>query len=111
MIAQARKKLNYHDHAIEWSKTTCYLKDLGLYFRSISDVGHWLAEQGTNMMYLSPTARKKNKVRRYIEKEQPLYGYVFQYVSEEDYFDIIENHEIISYAYQEHREIPLQVKK
>lgn len=58
MIVQARKKLNYHDHAIEWSKTTCYLKDLGLYFRSISDVGHWLAEQGTNMMYLSPTARK-----------------------------------------------------
>lgn len=109
-INDIRRQQRYNQHMIEWSPTTCHLIEANLYFRTTADAGHWLAEQGTELKYVVPDARGK-RVKRYIEQNEPLFEYQFEYVKEKDYFDIIKNHEVISYAYQEHREIPSQVTK
>lgn len=109
-IQNIKQRVGYRRHAIEWCQTTCHIIDTNLYFRTTADAGNWLAEQGSDLKYVIPEARGK-RVKRYIEQKSPLFGYQFEYVKEEDYFDIIENHEVISYAYQEHREVPPQMKK
>lgn len=109
-VHDIRRQRAYKHHMIEWSPTTCHIVDSDLYFRTTTDAGHWLAEHGEELKYAVPAARGK-RVKRYIEQDIPLFGYQFEYVREEDYFGIIENHEVISYAYQEHREVPPQVKK
>ena len=106
-ICKARK---FHVTSIEWSPTTCHIIGTDLYFRTTTDAGHWLAEQGTELQHVVQDARGK-RVKSYIDKQEPLYGYQFEYVKEEEYFDIIEKYEVISYTRQSKRLIPKQIKR
>lgn len=109
-INDVRKQRHYKRHMIEWSSTTCHLVGSDFYFRTTTDAGHWIAETVIEMQQIHKHKRG-SVVKEAIDNQNDLYGYQFEYVKEEDYFDIIGNHEVISYAYQEHREVPPQVKK
>lgn len=95
---------------IEWTSTTCHLQGSSLYFRTVSDAGHWMAEYNREMQKGHPHSRGR-KIKNAIEHQEPIFGCYFEYVAEEDYFNIIEKYEVISYTYQKERTVPPQLPR
>lgn len=109
-VRAAKNNAGIKQKSIEWSKTTCHIIGTDLYFRTAADAGNWIAEKHADFLALSIGARSLRIVRA-MQSKTEVFGYVFEYVKENEYFDIIEKHRVISYNYQEEYTVPIQISE
>lgn len=109
ILSYAIEKYDIRFPTVSYCKTTCYLEERNLFFRSAEDAGKWLLNNTKNQ-YKTHACFAKELADSFCTSSPAMFvlpdpstgssiTLTFTHIPEEEFYSIIQHHHIVSYAF------------